>query len=155
MLAAGLEDATDSCDERGLEHRVVEAAGLIAGAQVCGGEVVDRHGWHVVCDVLEVFAHGVVGVLDGDDVHSVGGELLGDLDAILSELQVEVLDVLDGLLVELNGLGEGVPAQAIGHLLPQQLEQLVGFELEELSLRRGDGGIRLRGLALGRGWGRP
>jgi hypothetical protein len=31
-----------------------------------------------------------------------------------------VLDVLNGLLVQLNGLGEDVPAKAVGKLLPEE-----------------------------------
>jgi len=47
-------------------------------------------------------------------VDGISGKLLSDLDALLCQLKVEVVDVLDGLLIELNGLGEDVPAKLIG-----------------------------------------
>ena len=34
MLAARLEDAPDGRDESGLEHGVIEAAGLVGGAEI-------------------------------------------------------------------------------------------------------------------------
>ena len=86
----------------------------------------------MIRDVLQVFAHGVVGVLQRDDVNGISGEVLGDLDALLSELKVEVLDVLDRLLIQLDRAGEDVPAEALPELLAEQLEQLVGFELQQL-----------------------
>ena len=99
----------------------------------------------MIRDVLQVFAHGVVGVLQRDDVNGISGEVLGDLDALLSELKVEVLDVLDRLLIQLDRAGEDVPAEALPELLAEQLEQLVGFELQQL-VGLGDG------LVLRRWW---
>ena len=67
--------------------------------------------------MLEVFAHRIVGVLKCYDVNSIGCKVFGYLDALLCKLEVEVLDALDGFLIQLNGLGEDVPAKAIGKLL--------------------------------------
>jgi hypothetical protein len=64
--------------------------------------------------MLEVFADWIVGVLECYDVDSIGRKVFGDLDALLGKLKVEVLDALDGFLIQLNGLGEDVPAKAIG-----------------------------------------
>ena len=74
----------------------------------------------MIGDVLEVFADRIVGVLEGDDVDGISGEILGDLDALLRELEVEVLDVLDGLLVQLDRLGEDVPTDAFTELLDRK-----------------------------------
>ena len=99
MLAARFKDAAYCCDEGCLEHRVIETAGLIGWAQVCGGEGVDRNGRDIVSDVLEVFADGIVRVLECDDVDGIGCQLLCDLDALLCQLEVEVVNVLDGFAV--------------------------------------------------------
>ena len=99
MLATGLKDAAHSGHERGLEHGVVEAAGLIGWAEVGGCEGVDGHGWHIVSNVLEVLADGIVWVLKCYDVNGISCQFLGDLDALLSKLEVEVVNVLKGLLI--------------------------------------------------------
>jgi hypothetical protein len=81
---------------------------------------VDGHGWHIVGNVLEVFADGIVWVLKCYDVNGISCQVLGDLDALLCKLEVEVVNVLEGLLIQLDGLGEDVPAQAISQLLTKQ-----------------------------------
>ena len=83
MFTARLEDAADCCDKCCLEHGVVEAAGLIGGPQVCGGQGVDWHGWHIVCNVLEVFPHWIMWVLKCDDVYGISCKVFGDLYALL------------------------------------------------------------------------
>ena len=74
MLAAGLKDAANRGDQSGLDHRVVETSGLVLGAQVSGCEVVDRCGWDVIGNVLEVFTNWVVGILKRDDMDRIGCE---------------------------------------------------------------------------------
>ena len=49
--------------------------------------------------MLEVLADGIVWVLECDDVNGIGGQFLGDFDAFLSKLQVEMINVLDGFAV--------------------------------------------------------
>jgi len=61
-----------------------------------------------------------MGILKCHDVYGISCKVFGDLYALLGQLQVEVLDVLNGLLVQLNGLGEDVPAKAVGKLLPEK-----------------------------------
>lgn len=55
-----------------------------------------------------------MGVLECYDVDSIGCKVFGYLDALLGKLEVEVLDALNGFLVQLNCLGKDVPAKAIG-----------------------------------------
>jgi hypothetical protein len=71
VLAAGFKDAAYCCDQGCLEHRVVEAAGLIGWAEVCGREGVDGYGWHIVGNVLEVLTDGIVWVLECYDVNGI------------------------------------------------------------------------------------
>jgi hypothetical protein len=87
----------------------------------------------VVGDVLEVLADWIEGVFERDLVERISGELLRGLDAVLRQLQVKVLDVLDRLLVKLDALGKDVPAKAAAELLAQQGHELVGVELQELA----------------------
>ena len=94
--------------------------------------MVDRRRRHVISDVLQVFTNRVVRVLQRDDMDGIGSEILGDLDTLLRELEVEVLDVLDRLLIQLDCLGEDVPAEGLAKLLAQQPEQLVGLQLQQL-----------------------
>jgi hypothetical protein len=48
MLSTRFVDTPHSGDKRAAQHGVIQRAGLVMRAQVCGGKGVDGYGWHVI-----------------------------------------------------------------------------------------------------------
>ena len=79
--------------------------------------------------MLQVEGHGVVRVLVGNLDEAVKGEVLRDLEALLSEGEVEALRALEEGAIDLQLLGEGVVTDAppLG-LVAEHGEEFAGFE---------------------------